>query len=549
MCCCRISVVVQFIMVVFWIGACDPPFDSPREPPGKIYAPAAVNPIDSTDDVTLYALGCYELLGIKPENLKDQKGAKDVFDCTAGTPLPTEETDLTTGKTTTYAAKMADGKAWPDGTATVSAGFPASCDTPSWLVDSCYGNSYIQRLKTGNQDVSGVLLCRHKKSWLADPKKFDDIAIILHNHKTGDTCWFQAPDGDPKLNGTQVPAPHGGADAKLFWMKPATAASVHCVGCHDNGAYMNSPWMRKAMFDTGEKDDNGKPILENVVPDDGHGKYQTPGKAFKDAGWEEAAFIEVGDVNLHPEKAGACTSCHKISKKLYDGKVESSSQHGNGELQGSYGRWIRWVTGGGTAAKTSAFGRQFPRSHWMPSSVFPPTENKSYQKKYPKIADWENAYKKHLKALMECSKTGGTAKGCAVYTPVALNPIGNNPTTTVVATSTVTGSITTSVATVDDEEISTMITTTVGDSFTFSWNTEAVTACVTVLTFPEDVEILGLTTGSNFTTASGSISLGTLNEPGVYAIRTSCDGKSPPSTEYRNPPSLSARVFVRVRAI
>src|SRR5262249_3179466 len=137
----------------------------------------------------------------------------------------------------------------------------ASCDAPAWLGSGslagyqCYDATYVQSITVAaNSDVQGALLCRHKLRDSRNQTDFDDIAMILHNKKSGNTCWFQTENGETAAgpapgvlgpiatkDGTAVPAPH--KDTMGFWLKPSVTASMKCAMCHDNGPWMNSYWL------------------------------------------------------------------------------------------------------------------------------------------------------------------------------------------------------------------------------------------------------------------------------------------------------------------
>jgi hypothetical protein len=85
--------------------------------------------------------------------------------------------------------------------------FP-KCDYPTWLNDRCYGDSYVQVIASKNPDVKGALLCRHKTSFTGTFDDFDDVAMIVHNSSSGETCWFQSETGSRvHLPGHNVPGP------------------------------------------------------------------------------------------------------------------------------------------------------------------------------------------------------------------------------------------------------------------------------------------------------------------------------------------------------
>lgn len=411
---------------------------------------------------------------------------------------------------------------------------PGTCDNPSWLTDKCYGQTYIQNFQSNDKKVEGVLLCRHKKAWHGEDDDFDDVAIILSNEESGKTCWFQREKiGD--TSGVGIPYPGDGANAKNFWWSPKKTATVACVGCHDNGPFMNSPWIRRVR----------------VVPSDGFRKYSNPGRAF--AKWPVPTRIEVGDEGLDPRDnvVKSCTSCHYLSAALYAG-AKSSGEIGSGANQGTWGRWASWVTGGwsieetpvrnGFSSVTNACGQTWEKASWMPRSGYP-VENPG-----PPIAqgDWVTKYGKHLKALKDCAAGVGrnmALRDLGIPVPLrfavpkfcelaAVNPAGLTLTPTAgppIASIKITlngGRILSEQATLDPgyEWASGTFQAALYDNATLSWSSQGVTACSIVATLPDDLELGGVKTGTNWATGSGNISLGSLPHYGWYRFRIDCDG-------------------------
>src|ERR1700730_17875885 len=135
------------------------------------------------DTVPAYAAFCYGKLGIKPADLPDS------FACKIATANSKELTTFQDGT-----ALQDVGAADPN-----RAGMKIlkKCDTRAWLNSipagghQCYGATYIQSVTiAGNTDFLGALLFRHKIRDSNRQDDFDDIAMILHNQKTGETCWF-----------------------------------------------------------------------------------------------------------------------------------------------------------------------------------------------------------------------------------------------------------------------------------------------------------------------------------------------------------------------
>jgi hypothetical protein len=86
-------------------------------------------------------------------------------------------------------------------------------------------------------DAIVVAHCRKKNGG----DKYGDIAVIQYNKKNGATCFYQSPTAVSNLD-AQVPAPTD-VDASKTWLQPQSTANVNCVGCHDNGPFVRSPYL------------------------------------------------------------------------------------------------------------------------------------------------------------------------------------------------------------------------------------------------------------------------------------------------------------------
>jgi hypothetical protein len=302
---------------------------------------------------------------------------------------------------------------------------PAKCDFPAWLEmggKSCYGNSYIQKISPkSNPDITAALLCRHKYTWSDDPKTFQDIAMIVHNEKNGETCWFQTSDAGSSIDGTKVPGPETDA-AVAFYMTPLDTARVMCVQCHDNGPFMNSRWMANALLKPGD-DISSYPPDSYPLWDNESGKYKNSEPPF-DA-WPKPRFVDAGN---NPD-GDSCTLCHKIAaggdrKKVtfLDGTSRwmdfqtcadcnaICAADPSGARCGSCRGWILRVTGRtkdlGSGVSTHPAGADAAAlkddiAIWMP----PPAPKTPWTRKA-----WDAKYKKHVDHLMKCCAAVGNAK-------------------------------------------------------------------------------------------------------------------------------------------
>jgi hypothetical protein len=163
-----------------------------------------------------------ESLGVFAEKCKAAMGCIEVpaFNCDDGVEVPDTQ---------------GDGLVYPNET----------CDRPNVLSGRCDPGSRFQVLvnkkNAAGQQVVIVAHCRRKGGAVGTYK---DTAVIAHNQVSGDTCFFQDADPasvDPKLPGAGVPAPIN--DTIGFWGTPAATAGLMCVGCHDNGPFVRTPYL------------------------------------------------------------------------------------------------------------------------------------------------------------------------------------------------------------------------------------------------------------------------------------------------------------------
>jgi hypothetical protein len=111
------------------------------------------------------------------------------------------------------------------------------CDRPNVLNASCDPGSRFQVLAQ-TPDAAAVAHCR--KHDLTTPGHFGDIAIIQYNKSNGAVCFYQAL-GD--MDGTNVTAPSQGSSAGFPWIDPYNTRRIGCVGCHDSGGFIRSPYL------------------------------------------------------------------------------------------------------------------------------------------------------------------------------------------------------------------------------------------------------------------------------------------------------------------
>ncbi|MEX0583420.1 MAG: hypothetical protein WD185_07095, partial [Sneathiella sp.] len=126
---------------------------------------------------------------------------------------------------------------------------PAMLPYPSSTDGQCAPYSRMTAYR--DDDIQMVLLCRRMFIRPKDDPNFDSIEIIMHNVKSGSTCFFisknfgEKPEGD---NGSRVPPPtelsppKGEIAAADLWATPQQVVDHGCIYCHDSDPWMRSPW-------------------------------------------------------------------------------------------------------------------------------------------------------------------------------------------------------------------------------------------------------------------------------------------------------------------
>jgi hypothetical protein len=204
-----------------------------------------------------------------------------------------------------------------------------SCDRPSLLSNGhgsdgqCVPGSRIINLSTEAAQVSAM--CRQKHNRPIESLLFDEIDVIAHNPSTGATCWFQAKADTPEtpLNGENVTSPTNltGPD---IWEDPASVAADGCGNCHDNDAFMYSPFVGQVW---------------DEVPANPLGPYFHVGGEFGFDQWPTQTF------NL---RDNTCVGCHRI------GRMETCNM------------LTEWMTGGDIPEGADPLAQQYPLTYAMP---------------------------------------------------------------------------------------------------------------------------------------------------------------------------------------
>jgi len=343
-----------------------------------------------------YAKQCFDKIGLRDHN--DLKGP---FDCEQGTYLPTMMNGNIVDK------GLCEGSDCPVSTFpdSMPLDHPSSdrkthgCDFPAWLdaEHQCYGHNYLSLIiPKSNKNIRVTLLCRHKSKWSATKRNYDDIAMIAHNIKNGETCWFQSrlnnlANNPIRLNGTRVKSPTA-VRSHLFWLRPKEVAKINCLQCHDSNPFVVSPWISQAFNKKLKFFDTGK------------GPYLNSTKPFATL-WPTPKFIETNGHKLktYNGKSGKqCTGCHKIPiAKGYFAttKRELSFQ--------THQRWIDWATIPVEKADnplSEEDGITGSNKSYLKRNIYmPPISNSDLTGRFDR-ATWEAIYSNHIKHLKECAE-------------------------------------------------------------------------------------------------------------------------------------------------
>ena len=201
------------------------------------------------------------------------------------------------------------------------------CDKPEDLYARCVFKSTLGKLKSTKKDVEIVFSCRKEpvsgKTYEKDKSNtFYDIAIIQHNKKTGDTCFFQRlgdVDGDAKMQPSKDkngPADSSGEINGVFWNEKPN----FCTMCHSNGPFIRSPHYAEV------KDSAGNRIIPSMseIKDD---KYKILHEHYEVYNISKVDLPSTKNVS---EDDNACLDCHNIGAftwvkngQLYMGEVNN----------------------------------------------------------------------------------------------------------------------------------------------------------------------------------------------------------------------------------
>ncbi|WP_136656705.1 hypothetical protein [Nitratireductor sp. XY-223] len=244
-----------------------------------------------------------------------------------------------------------------------------------------------------DDDIQMILFCRRMYIRPADDPNFDSMEIIMHNVKSGSTCFFISKNfgEDPNGNdGTRVPPPHeveppeGQISAEELWATPQQVADHGCIYCHDSDPWMRTPWI----------DQIGE------LPADPWGFHSVDvGGPFKT--WPKPQSIRTrGNTCVGCHRIGSLNTCQHLEIPTFGHQpakmLQSVGQAPHGRLGARYG-----TIDEDPPDPFSALTKSYPHSYWMPlGNELPFTE-------------WNLIYEHSVAELQRCC-ADHDAPGCEV---------------------------------------------------------------------------------------------------------------------------------------
>ncbi len=165
-----------------------------------------------------------------------------------------------------------------------------SCHNPALFGGSCLSGSRLGQLT--HNDVEVKWICRRNTANLPSGAPYDKVSVIASNTRTGATCFWEnysAQIGDdnlPSLDLAQAPA----ADVTEFSRHFSVTEGGGCIYCHDNDAFLYTPFLRSVRWKTGSYTKG--PFARVML---------------------KSAPVSVGHKQLVSAGAASCTACHRIT--------------------------------------------------------------------------------------------------------------------------------------------------------------------------------------------------------------------------------------------
>jgi hypothetical protein len=304
-----------------------------------------------------YAAKCVDELGEIPFFKKLADGKYDTFDCRdfVGTgdshdpaPMPGVEGALIPLTQNDQPVTKCDGDG-PNGHKPGGYDCVGKCDKAELLSQGCEPGPTVTHAVNG-EGTHWVLLCRkvtegEQVGW-TKTKRFNDIAMIGNNPKTGKTCFFQNMINSG-IDGEHVPHPADREKSRTLWDRP----QGYCFeSCHGTDAFIQSPWIH------GAKRSDGKPVVPMMgfEPD-----YEIS--------WLESPYYVVNmdaqgwtiPKQLVSDEAAPCLTCHRAGGETWIRQFanwSTGNAFGGGPISGDFMYWNKI---------TDSY-KSFEKSHWMP---------------------------------------------------------------------------------------------------------------------------------------------------------------------------------------
>ena len=295
------ALILLSVVAVMVLPDCRPQGEPPGQPAGLVFQSSDCDDNLEPQSLAAYADECFKAIGEDVPGFNCDKDSTDV-----------PENHLT------------------------GPGYPSDfCDAPNVLNHECDKGSRFHVLKQ-TPDVEIVAHCRKKGH---RDGTFGDIAVIQYNQKNGNTCFYQALG--PALP-AEMPSPSATGGGVAVWQDPMTTAGQNCIGCHDNGPFIRSPYLAQLRGEAtnrlpGTKQDaNGRWdqrfSWNKTLP------YAFVGNAFQS--WKVYSVSMTGT-------GGGCMECHRLalsSRRVNAEPIVFFDGLGGNELQGTAQLYSRIAT-------------------------------------------------------------------------------------------------------------------------------------------------------------------------------------------------------------
>jgi hypothetical protein len=269
----------------------------------------------------------------------------------------------------------------------------------TWVLLCRKGRGQTPKLVQEGWDENGEPIMKNTVATSDLSTKFNDIAMLGHNPRTGRTCFFQNALYS-RTNGKAVSHPADIDKWDDIWSGVHGAqGGINCNNCHDSDPWILTPWIagakRDAVYKKAQQKMSGSgkngwvadadlPATASVVPM--YGVH--PDLPLKDTSVPYTLVNFVGQGWKHEKQlvgteVKGCNSCHRIGA-------------GN-----TLAKWALRTVGQDSAYNnmiTDAYKNNYERSHYMPFDPRPGQPDP-----LPAEADWANSeYAKAIAHIKSC---------------------------------------------------------------------------------------------------------------------------------------------------